>query len=62
MNLQFNWFFRHKPFGNTLKLELNNRDMYFMSEKATGRDWKRSSINTVRHCAGKEGTKYLKLD
>ena len=26
--------------------------MYFMSEKATGNDWKKSSIVTLRHAAG----------
>ena len=61
MSLHFNWFYRHKSFGSTLKIKLNNEDMYLMSEKATGCDWKRSSICTIRHAAGKEGCRYLKL-
>lgn len=33
--------------------------MYIMSEKATGYDWKKRSIYTLRHAAGCK--KYLKL-
>ena len=61
MELRFNWFIRFKPFGKTLKLTLNSGDMYFMSEKAVGWDWKRSSIPTIRHSAGKKDCKYVKL-
>ena len=61
MDLRFNWFMRFKPFGKTLRLVLNSGDMYFMSEKAVGTDWKRSSIPTLRHSAGKEYSKYVKL-
>ena len=61
MDLRFNWFIRFKPFGKTLKLSLNSGDMYFMSEKAVGWDWKKSSIPTVRHSAGKPDSKYVKL-
>jgi hypothetical protein len=31
---------------------LNDGDMYIMSDKAVGNDWKRSAIPTLRHCAG----------
>jgi len=61
MDLRFNWFIRFKSFGKTLKLSLNSGDMYFMSEKAVGWDWKKSSIPTVRHSAGKPDSKYVKL-
>ena len=62
MDLHYHWFIRHNPVGETLKLTLNNGDMYIMSEKAVGTDWKRSSILTLRHSAGKEGSKYLVLN
>jgi uncharacterized protein YjdB len=61
MDLYYNWFYKFKPIGNTFKLSLNDGDIYIMSEKAVGWDWKRSSIHTLRHSAGKEGSKYLKL-
>lgn len=61
MDLHFNWFKRHASFGSTLKLTLKSGDMYMMSEKAVGTDWKRSSIPTVRHSAGKPTCKYIKL-
>jgi hypothetical protein len=61
MELHFQWFHRYYPVGETFKFTLNNGDMYLMSEKAVGTDWKRSGIYTLRHCAGKEGSKYLKL-
>jgi hypothetical protein len=62
MDLHFNWFYKYKSFGKTLKIKLNNGDMYLMSEKATGCDWKRSSIPTLRHAAGKESSRYLRLN
>ena len=61
MDLHYNWFYKFKPVGNTLKLSLNNGDIYIMSEKAVGTDWKYSSIYTLRHAAGKSDSKYLKL-
>lgn len=61
MNLHYNWFFKSKHIGHTHKLTLNNGDMYIMSEKAVGNDWKKKNIYTLRHAAGIEGCKYLKL-
>ena len=56
--LKFKWFHRYKGVGNSYTINLEDGDMYIMSEKATGYDWKRSSIYTLRHCAGCE--KYTK--
>lgn len=61
MNLCYHWFFNHKPMGKMLKLNLHHGDMYIMSEKAVGTDWSRSSIFTLRHCAGIDDSSYLKL-
>jgi hypothetical protein len=33
-------------------LTLQAGDLYIMSDKATGNDWKKSSILTLRHAAG----------
>ena len=35
-----------------IELNLNHGDIYIMSEKAVGYDWKMSSIYTLRHAAG----------
>ena len=39
------------------KFILNNGDMYIMSEKTSGFDWRKRSIKTLRHAAGE---KYVK--
>ncbi len=52
--LHFQWFLRHGPVGERVRLELKHGDMYIMSEKATGSDWKCSSFLTLRHAAGCE--------
>lgn len=42
-----------KKLGKRLELLLNHGDLYIMSEKAVGTDWKSNSIITLRHAAGK---------
>jgi hypothetical protein len=61
MDLHFNWFIGANSVGKTLKLTLDSGDMYIMSEKAVGHDWKKRLIYTLRHSAGRDGCKYLKL-
>jgi hypothetical protein len=56
--LHYQWYTRFNPMGRRCVLELNHGDMYVMSEKAVGTDWKKSSILTLRHAAGCE--KYTK--
>lgn len=56
--LKFQWFHKSKPLGEVCNIELNDGDMYVMSEKAVGYDWMLSSKYTLRHCAGCE--KYTK--
>merc|ERR1711971_766044 len=55
--LHFAWFYKWQPLGERCELMLNHGDLYAMSEKATGFDWKRSSICSLRHAAGAK--KYL---
>jgi hypothetical protein len=57
--LHYRWFYKSKPLGNLCRFTLNNGDLYVMSEKSTGHDWKKKNIKTLRHCAGAE--KYLKI-
>jgi hypothetical protein len=57
MPLKYHWFHESKPVGQPGILALEHGDMYMMSEKAVGFDWKKRSIPTLRHAAGCE--KYL---
>jgi len=50
--LHYQWFYRQVPHGKRIVLRLEHGDMYAMSEKAVGTDWKRSVIPTLRHAAG----------
>lgn len=52
MAFHFNWFHNSKPIGKRVETILNSGDMYIMSEKATGFDWKKRSKITLRHAAG----------
>ncbi len=58
MPLHYQWHYQSKPIGERVRLVLNHGDLYIMSEKATGHDWKRRVILTLRHAAGAD--KYLK--
>ena len=58
--LCFLWFYKNKYVnGMTYINDFKNGDMYIMSEKATGNDWKKKNIYTLRHSAGCE--KYTSL-
>lgn len=50
--LCFQWYENGKPFGETCIITLSHGDIYIMSEKAVGFDWKRKKIPTLRHSAG----------
>ena len=39
--LHFQWFQKSIPTGSRLELSLNHGDIYIMSEKTTGNDWKK---------------------
>ena len=56
--LKYQWFHKNKSIGEICSVDLNDGDMYVMSEKAVGNDWMHSSKYTLRHCAGCE--KYTK--
>jgi hypothetical protein len=52
--LHYQWFHRGKPVGERIVLPLKGGDIYIMSEKAVGTDWKSSKIPTLRHATGCE--------
>ena len=55
--MRWQWFKDGLPVGESIDVELNDGDVYIMSEKATGNDWKKRSIKTLRHAAGVAYTK-----
>lgn len=54
MPLRFCWHFQCKGVGDEYVIELAHGDIYVMSHKATGQDWRRSSRNTLRHGVGRK--------
>ena len=52
MPLHYQWFQDGSPVGRRQIINLHCGDLYVMSEKATGHDWKRRSQLTLRHAAG----------
>ena len=59
MTICFNWFKQSIPIGTKFMTKINSGDIYVMTEKTTGYDWKKRSIFTLRHSAGAD--KYTKL-
>ena len=57
--LHYQWFQQGSPVGARVKLTLNHGDFYVMSEKATGCDWKKRIVPTLRHAAG--AAKFLRI-
>lgn len=58
MSMHWCWHYQYSAVGCKLELDLHDGDMYIMSEKAVGTDWKRKNVYTLRHAAG--AAKYLK--
>lgn len=54
MPLYYQWYRQSEAVGEPIKIDLHHGDMYFMSEKAVGTDWKKKSIYTLRHATGCE--------
>ncbi len=52
MPLVFQWYLNGATISYKIRIELNHGDIYFMTEKATGNDWKKKLIPTIRHAAG----------
>lgn len=52
MPMMFQAFYDHSPVGPKVSINLQRGDVYIMTSKAVGTDWKSSSIVTWRHAAG----------
>ena len=50
--LHYQWYYKGNPIGERIIIPLHHGDMYIMSEKATGNDWKKKNIRTLRHATG----------
>jgi hypothetical protein len=50
--MRWQWFKDGMPVGKSIDITLNSGDVYIMSEKAVGSDWKLKSKYTLRHSAG----------
>ncbi len=58
--MRWQWFKDGMPVGKAIDIELNDGDVYVMSEKSVGADWKKKVIYTLRHAAGAEKYRSLK--
>lgn len=52
MPLHFNWFHKNEAIGRNIRIDLDHGDVYFMSLRAVGYDWKKRNSYTLRHAAG----------
>lgn len=50
--IHYQWFYQGEPIGERVIIPLDGGDIYVMSEKAVGTDWKRKVIPTLRHATG----------
>lgn len=50
--LVYQWYLAGKEIGPKIPIKLAHGDIYIMSEKAVGTDWRKSSLYTLRHAAG----------
>jgi hypothetical protein len=52
MDIHYQWYLRSEPIGERIVISLGHGDVYVMSEKAVGTDWKCKKKMTLRHAAG----------
>lgn len=50
--LHYQWFYKGDAIGERIVVPLHPGDMYIMSEKAVGTDWKLKNTPTLRHATG----------
>ena len=48
----FQWFQHGEPISKRLQFDVDDGDIYIMSEKTVGTDWKSRLVPTLRHAAG----------
>lgn len=50
--IYYQWYKNGERIGNKMEFVLDDGDIYIMSEKSVGTDWKKKSIYTLRHATG----------
>ena len=50
----YQWYYKGEKVGQLFEENLGHGDIYLMSEKSVGNDWKKKNIYTLRHAAGFE--------
>ncbi|SPN79546.1 2OF-Fe(II) oxygenase [Cedratvirus Zaza IHUMI] len=58
--LYFTWWYQGKRISQYGEIELEDGDLYCMSSKAVGWDWKKKNTPTLRHAAGNKKTLGIK--
>jgi alkylated DNA repair dioxygenase AlkB len=58
--LYYRWYQYSEPVSAPHQIDLSSGDLYIMSDKAVGYDWKTKSTLTLRHAAGEESQKIKK--
>ena len=54
MPMSWQWYHRSEQVGEPFSFVFRSGDLYLMSERAVGNDWRKSSLYTMRHAAGAE--------
>jgi hypothetical protein len=54
MPLCYQWYHNRERIGTKITFNIDGGDIYIMSEKAVGNDWKKRLIPTLRHSAGSD--------
>jgi hypothetical protein len=52
ISMHYQWFYKGLPTGDRMIFPVDGGDIYVMSEKAVGTDWKKKNIYTLRHATG----------
>ncbi len=52
MDMHWQWYYDSEPVGERIIVPLEGGDIYVMSEKAVGTDWKTKKLLTLRHATG----------
>jgi hypothetical protein len=50
--IYFCWYLYNEKVNKRIEINLNGGDIYVMSEKAVGTDWKERNVYTLRHATG----------
>lgn len=60
MPLKFQWFHKSSPIGEIVSVDLDDGDVIFFSSWATGYNFNKGSLLTLRHAAGSSTCAYAK--